>query len=58
MARSLAINYYGHLCERRRGGRAEHRIEDVELNRINLITQLDENCFGDSSRSLLDPDGD
>ena len=38
MARSLATDHYGYLCERRRGRRAKHRIEDVDLNRINLIT--------------------
>jgi hypothetical protein len=38
MARSLAINHHGHLCKRRRGGGAEHRIQDVDLNGIDLIT--------------------
>ena len=32
---SLAAYHHSHLCKRRRGGGAEHRIEDVDLNRIN-----------------------
>src|SRR5258707_3588476 len=38
MAWPLATNHYGHLCQRRRGGGAEHRIEESVVNLINLIT--------------------
>jgi hypothetical protein len=31
MAWSLSAHYDGHLCKRRRGGGAEHRIQDVVM---------------------------
>ena len=41
MAWSLATNHYGYLCKRRRGGGAEHRIEDVDLNQDWLSHSLE-----------------
>ena len=37
MAWSLAAYHYGHLCKRRRGRRAEHCIQNVDLNGINPV---------------------
>jgi hypothetical protein len=41
MAGALSVDHYSDLCQRRRGGGAEHCVEDVELNRFYPIKPED-----------------